>query len=123
MRNDNLPQNSFPFQNLDAYVAAREIAVRVTRASISDPELRDQATRASKSVFLNLAEGLPDVRPAMRRKYFASADGSLHEIVAALDLACAIDALAEADAAPIHALAFRLRGMIRGLIRAGARAA
>jgi four helix bundle protein len=114
----------FPFQRLDAYAVARTLAARVHRASIADAELRDQATRAAKSAFLNLCEGLPDDRPAMRRKYFASADGSLHEVAGAIDLASAIGALGDAEAAEILALAFRLRGILRGLLgRASARGA
>jgi four helix bundle protein len=113
---------SFPFQQLDAYVVSRAIAALVHRAGIADPELRDQATRAAKSIFLNLCEGLPDDRPAMRRKYFASADGSLHETVGAVDLASAIGALGEREAAEILALAYRLRGILRGLMRRAATA-
>jgi hypothetical protein len=41
-----------PFQRLDVYVVAKEIAERVHRAKIGDRELRDQATRAAKSTFL-----------------------------------------------------------------------
>jgi len=111
----------FPFQRLDAYRCARSLASLVHRASIRDAELRDQATRAAKSVFLNLCEGLPDDRPAMRRKYFACADGSLHEVVGAVDLALAIGAVAARDAAEIHAEALRLRAMLRGLLRATGR--
>src|SRR5512134_3367430 len=99
----------FPFQSLDVYRAARELAVRVHRASIGDAELRDQATRAAKSAFLNLAEGLPDDRPAMRRKYFAQSDGSLHEAVAAVDLAAAIDALEPRLAEEMLGIAARMR--------------
>ncbi len=83
-----------------------------------DAELRDQATRAAKSVFLNVCEGLPGDRPAMRRKYFAQADGSLHEVVGAVDLAAAIGAVDESAAEEIQALAYRVRGLLRGLIRA-----
>ena len=79
MANDNpvtipssLTDTRFPFQRLDAYRCARSLAALVHRAAIRDAELRDQATRAAKSAFLNLCEGLPDDRPAMRRKYFAS---------------------------------------------------
>ncbi len=127
MRNDDISQpfpnsNPFPFQRLDAYCAARELAARVHQASIRDAELRDQATRAAKSAFLNLCEGLPSDRPAVRRRYFASADGSLHEVVGAVDLASAVGALGEGDAVAIQALAYRLRGMLRGLIRASGRA-
>jgi hypothetical protein len=52
--NDNL----LPFQRLDIYVAAKELARCVHEASIRDAELRDQATRASKSTFLGICEGL-----------------------------------------------------------------
>jgi four helix bundle protein len=113
----------FPFQELDVYRAARELAALVHRAAIRDAELRDQATRASKSAFLNLAEGLPDDRPAMRRKYFAQADGSLHESVAAVDLAAAIGAIDTRRAEEILQVAGRMRGMLRGLLRATGRAA
>ena len=85
---------ALPFQSLDVYVAARELAALVHAARISDAELRDQATRAAKSVFLNLCEGLPSDSGPMRRKHFALANGSLHEVVGAVDLACAIGALA-----------------------------
>jgi four helix bundle protein len=108
----------FPFQELDVYRAARELAALVHGASIRDAELRDQATRAAKSAFLNLAEGLPDDRPAMRRKYFAQADGSLHESVAAVDLAAAIGAIDTRRAEEILQVAGRMRGMLRGLLRA-----
>ncbi len=113
--------SDFPFQHLDVYLAAKELAARVHRAAIRDAELRDQATRASKSAFLNLCEGLPDDRAAMRRKYFAQADGSLHETAGAVDLAAAIGALDELAAKEIIALAARMRGMLRGLLRAGSR--
>ena len=114
--------SSFLFQDLDVYRVAREIARLVHEAKIGDVELRDQATRAAKSAFLNLCEGLPDDRPAMRRKYFASADGSLHEAVGAVDLAEAIGAVGSEVAAEIHAEALRLRAMLRGLLRASGRA-
>ena len=61
----SLPSSStllFPFQRLDVYRSARTLAALVHRAAIRDAELRDQATRAAKSAFLNLSEGLPDDR-------------------------------------------------------------
>jgi four helix bundle protein len=109
----------FPFQRLDCYRAALELASRVHHARISDAELRDQATRAAKSAFLNLCEGLPDDRPSMRRRAFALADGSLHEAAGAVDLAAAIGALGEPEATAILAVASRLRAMLRGLMRPG----
>ena len=65
MSNDN---DRLPFQRLDVYIAARAFAKAIHEAGIRDPELRDQATRASKSIFCNLCEGLPSRSTAMRRK-------------------------------------------------------
>ena len=107
----------FPFQKLEAYRVARELATRVHAAGIRDAELRDQATRASKSAFLNLCEGLPNRGVGMRRKYFTSAHNSLHEVVSAVDLAQAIGALGAEDAAAVQGLAVRLRGLVWGLLR------
>jgi four helix bundle protein len=107
----------FPFQQLDVYIAARELAGLVHRARIGDAELRDQAARASKSAFLCLCEGLPNESPAMRRKYFVMANNSLHETVGALDLALAIGALAPEPAARAQELALRVKRMLRGLTR------
>ncbi len=114
--------NRFPFQSLDGYRLARSLAARVCAASIRDAELRDQATRAAKSAFLNLSEGLPSDRPAVRLKFFDLADGSLHETVAAVDLAEAIGAVDVARSAEIHAEASRLRAVLRGHSRASGRA-
>ena len=102
---------------LDVYVVARSLVRLVHSASISDAELRDQATRAAKSALLNLAEGLPSDRPAVRRRYFHQADGSVHEVAAALDCAAVIGALDEGLAQEGIALAARVRALIRGLLR------
>ena len=108
---------TFDFQKLDAYVVARQVAVLVQRAEIRDNELRDQATRAAKSCFLNLSEGLPSHQPGMRRKFFACARGSLGELVAALDLASALSAL---DPQPeLDAAIARLAPILCGLLRSG----
>jgi four helix bundle protein len=112
--------NRIPMQTLDVYQVALELARRVHEAKLQDPELRDQATRASKSAFLNVSEGVPHDQPGLRRRYFTSANGSVHETVAALDLALAIGAVSREDAEAIQALALRLKRMLRALIcRAG----
>src|SRR5580658_8444535 len=92
-------------QKLDIYQVALQLARRVHEAKLQDPELRDQATRASKSAFLNLSEGLPHDQSGLRRRYFTSANGSIHEVVAAVDLAVAIGAIdpSVAEAAQAHA--------------------
>jgi four helix bundle protein len=106
-----------PIQKLDCYIVAKEIARRVHAANIPDAELRDQATRAAKSTFLNLCEGLPQTSVAMRRKYFRCALGSLNEAVGAVDLAEAIGALATDEAHAVTELAERLRRMFFALAR------
>ena len=109
--------SSIKMQTLDCYQVAKTIAVRVHEARIGDTELRDQATRAAKSTFLRLAEGLPNERVGMRRKYFDEALGSLHEVVAAVDLSAAIGAIDGKIADEIIGLSARLKPMIRGLVR------
>ena len=107
--------STFPFQSLDVYVAAKELARRVCAARIADDELRDQATRAAKSCFLNLAEGLPAESAGLRRRAFALATGSLCEAVAAVDLAAALGAFAPAEAEAVQALGLRVKRMLRAL--------
>ena len=48
-----------PFQKMRVYQLAKQLAVLVQRAGIRDFELCDQATRAAKSCFLNIAEVAP----------------------------------------------------------------
>jgi four helix bundle protein len=100
------------FQTLDCYVVAKEIARLVHLSKINDNELRDQATRASKGCFLQLCEGLPSERVAMRRRYFTLANGSLHETVGAVDLAATLGMMREEHAVAIQSLAARLKAML-----------
>ena len=102
---------------LAVYQAARELIVVVERGAIRDAELRDQATRAAKSVLLRLAEGLPLKSPAMRQKFFSEAWGSLHEVAAAVDVAAAIGALDAAVAEQALDLAGQTRRLLSGLRR------
>ena len=104
-----------PFQSLDVYVAAREFAARSHALPLPDAELRDQLRRASKSAFLNLAEGLPADSPGLRRRAFALAAGSLCESAAALDLAAALGLVESAEAAALIAIAARVKRMLRAL--------
>ena len=110
MNNDTLA-----FQRLDIYKAAKELARLVHQGRIRDAELRDQATRASKSTFLGLCEGLPSDAPGIRRRHFDIANNSLHEVVGAVDLAETIGALDTDVAQAILALAVRVKRMIRAL--------
>ena len=106
-----------PFQKLDCYVAAKEIARLVQQAGIRHSVLRDQACRALVSCFLQLAEGLPNEGAGMRRKYFTESNNSLHETVAAIDLARTFDSIDGDSAARIQEIAFRLKKMLRALLQ------
>jgi len=55
----------------------------------------------------------------MRRRHFNLANGSVHETVAAVDLARAIGAVNAEDAEAMQALALRLEHMLRALICRG----
>jgi four helix bundle protein len=110
-------QHLFPFQKLDAYRVARELARRVHEARIRDRELRDQATRAAKSCFFCLCEGLPNDGAGLRQKYFVEARNSLAETVSAMDLAGLIGVARREDVEAIQELGFRLRGMLVALLR------
>jgi four helix bundle protein len=79
-----------------------------------DAELRNQATRAAKSVALNIAEGAP-YQGRSRRRFFRIARASVVEVVAAYELAAAIgeevpiaQVAEEVDA--IYAMLSRLMG-------------
>ena len=112
-----MENDRFRFQSLDVYKVAREIAVRVHEARISDPELRDQATRAAKSAFPGLCEGLPNEMPGLRRRYFTQSRNSACELAGAIDLSAAIGAMAAEEAEAVLALALRLKRMLRALPR------
>jgi four helix bundle protein len=106
-----------PFQKLDSYIVAKELAKRTHQAGIRDCELRDQATRAAKSAFLGLCEGLPSDSSGIRRRHFDIANNSLHELIGAVDLSDAVEAIDAAVAAELLSLAARLKRMLRALPR------
>jgi four helix bundle protein len=106
----------FRFQKLDAYKVAKEMAVRVHEARIGDPELRDQATRAAKSAFLGLCEGLPNEMPGLRRRYFTQSRNSVCELAGAIDLSASIGAMDKEEGEAVLALALRLKRMLTALL-------
>jgi four helix bundle protein len=111
--NDDL----LPFQRLEVYKFAKQLARRVHEAAIRDAELRDQATRASKSTFLGLCEGLPSDSSGVRRRHFEIANNSLHEVIGAVDLAETIGVVDAGLAREILGLAVSVKAMIRRLPR------
>jgi four helix bundle protein len=112
---DNRQDFLASFQRMDVYRVARELVVLVHTAKIGDAELRDQATRAAKSVLLRLSEGLPHDSPGMKRKFLNEANGSVHEVMAALDVSAACGVLDPEVARRGQLLAVRVKGMLRKL--------
>jgi four helix bundle protein len=113
----NMNDTLLPFQKLDVYCAATQLVQQVQGAQIRDAELRDQATRASKSTFLGLCEGLPSDSAGVRRRHFEIANNSLHEVIGAIDLADALGVIDRDGARDALALAARVKRMLRKLPR------
>jgi four helix bundle protein len=115
--NNNNDDSLLPFQKLDIYRVAKELARLTQLAGICDAELNDQATRAAKSAFLNLCEGLPSDASGIRRRHFEIANNSLHEHIGAVDLSETIDAVDTDKARELLDLAVRFKRMLRKLPR------
>jgi four helix bundle protein len=98
------------------YITAKEFMRLVHTAKIGDAEIRDQTTRAAKSTFFRLSEGLPAETAGMRRKYFTLATESLCEAVAGCDAAATLGLMPEADAVKAHEIGKRLKKMLRALL-------
>ena len=109
--------HSLPFQKLRVYQLSRELALLVQQARLRDTELCDQATRAAKSCFLNIAEGLPSRQPGIRRRHFAIANGSVCEVAAAIDLAVALGVVDDAVAEPMLARVVEIARMLSAMAR------
>src|SRR5512140_627749 len=108
---------TLPHQNLVAYQVARELVVLVRNAKISDPNLRDQALRASASACLNIAEASGRTSAADKARVYGIARGEGCEAVAAVDVAlaagwCSVEAAKAATAAGL-----RLYALLTGLSR------
>ena len=106
-----------PFQKMRVYQLAKQLAVLVQRAGIRDFELCDQATRAAKSCFLNIAEGLPSDQPLVRRRHLCIAKGSVCETAAAIDLCLALGLLDDTQSAPMLEIAVELKRMLSAMSR------
>ena len=64
-----------------------------------------------------LCEGLPSDASGIRRRHFDIANNSLHELIGAVDLADAIEAVDTEVAGRLLSLAVRLKRMLRALPR------
>ena len=113
---DIQPLNSKPLLNhhrLRVWHEAMSLVKLVHQNRICDAELRDQATRASKSVALNIAEAAA-FDGALAKKHFRIARASTVETVAAYELAVAIGESVPAEA--VTQLGTVVASMLTGLI-------
>lgn len=79
----------FDFEKLDVYQHAKKFNAQ-TRKILSSPKInrvyRDQLTRASLSVVLNLAEGTGRFSNRDKRHFYVMSRSSIFECVAVLDI-------------------------------------
>ncbi len=79
----------FDFQDLTVYKKAKDFHQHcnaLTQAVVLVNYRKDQFSRASFSIILNIAEGSAKFSKADRKSYFTNARGSVFECVAILDV-------------------------------------
>jgi four helix bundle protein len=106
-----------PHEKLIAYQVAIELLSQVRDLRVADLKLRDQVSRASRSVCLNIAEGVGRLSVADRRRVYAIARGECCEAAAAIDIAIATRECDAARGRAARASAGRLYALLTGLIR------
>src|SRR2546430_14271019 len=84
-----LPDLRLPHEKLLAYQHALQLLLEIQELLIVDARLRDQITRASKSVCLNIAEAVGRFSDADRKRVYAIARGECCEAAAAIGIALA----------------------------------
>ena len=106
-----------PHHKLVAFAVAKDFLVAILAAKIADGELRNQATRAAKSVALNIAEAAGRASAKDKARVFTIARGELVEAIAALEIAVLIGAASQASLRTALPLADRLVALLTGLCR------
>jgi four helix bundle protein len=79
----------FDFQKLDVYQKSKRFYIDTRDMLVVtklDNYIKDQLSRASFSVPLNLAEGSGKFSKADRKNYYTTARASLYECIAILDI-------------------------------------
>ncbi len=113
--------NAFPYQKLDAYVVALELAVASKLLSDQVPHgyrtFADQLLRSGGRVPLLVAEGCCRRTAAQKRQRFAEARGECGEAGAAAEVLAALGLVPAGDAEKVHDLAGRASALLFGLQR------
>ena len=82
-------QQQFDFQKLEVYKKAQLFHIAcntIARSCKNERHVKDQLTRASYSIVLNIAEGSGRLSPNDRRHFFTMARASIFECVAIFDM-------------------------------------
>jgi len=106
-----------PHEKLIAYQVAVELVGQVREMRVADLKLRDQVSRASKSVCLNIAEAVGRSSDADRKRVYAIARGECCEAAAAIDIALATQECDVMRGRAARATAGRVYALLTGLIR------
>ncbi|HRY31973.1 MAG TPA: four helix bundle protein [Bacteroidales bacterium] len=110
----------FDFQNLEVYKKAKAFHV-LCREFLSthrqEAYIKDQLSRASFSIPLNIAEGSGKFSKADRRKYFVTARGSVFECIAIIDILAGFGKVTEEELEILTRTADELSRMLYTMIR------
>ena len=112
--NHNHQIDKLSHRRLRVWMKARTLVRLVNRNPIGDAELRNQASRAAKSVGCNIAEGAA-LEGASKKKHYRIAKGSVVEVVAAYELATDVGESVPVD--EVAQLGAAIASMLTGLIR------
>ncbi len=107
-------QSKLSHHRLRVWEKARQLVRLVSKNPIGDAELRLQASKASKSVGCNIAEGAA-LDGASKKRHYKIAKGSAVEVVAAYELASDIGETVPTD--EVTQLGAAIASMLTGLIR------
>jgi len=106
-----------PHEKLLAYQLAIRLLEQIQQMKVMDARLRDQLLRASKSVCLNIAEGVGRFSDADKKRVYAIARGECCEAAAAIDIARVAGECDPEQGRTAREIAGRVYALLTGLIR------
>ena len=110
----------FDFQKLVVYQKAKNFHLQckvLLQENILDAYVKDQLSRASFSVVLNIAEGSGKFSKPDRKNYFTTARASVFECVAILDIIADQGRVAQESTASLNNLAEELSRILYSMIK------
>jgi len=111
----------FDFEKLEVYKKARDflggIRATILKNSQLDNTTKNQLTRASMSILLNIAEGAGRFTKPDKRNFYVIARGSVFECVAILDFLQKESAIQPSEYIRFYDMAEELSRMLFSMIR------